>query len=131
MAKSNDTSQWRQLREFPDVDLMRSFVLSWHVEADTLLVDVDVCLTREHPFYEKPRPAEKACIRPARIEFPYCEALGRDGGSEGELVEIAANLGHGAISNFRRLSDARYEMSGEFGTVFIDAERPVFKLVRP
>lgn len=121
-------TEWRQLREFADVDLTRSYVLSWHVESDTLFVDIDLYLMPKHAFYEKPRPAEKVCIRPAYIEFPFCEALGLDGAAEGELVDNAGNLGHGAIAGFRRLADARYEITGEFGTVFVKAERPLLRL---
>jgi len=125
---ADDTTDWRQLREFADVDLTGSFVLSWLYESGTLFVDIDVLLTPEHPFYEKPRPAERACIRPACIEFPFCETFGPDGITEGELVDISENLGLGAISGLRRLTDDRYEISGDFGTVFISAERPLLRL---
>ena len=43
----------------PGVDLAKSFILSWHVEAETLVIDIDLYLEPEHPFYETPRPAEK------------------------------------------------------------------------
>lgn len=128
MSDSEDTTEWRQLREFAGVDLLRSYVLSWYVEADVLLVDVDIFLTSGHPFYEMPRPAEKACIRPATIVFSGCEALVQEGGTERELVETAGKLGHGAIAGFRRLPGDRYEITGEFGTVFVTAGRPLLKL---
>jgi hypothetical protein len=128
MSDGDDIIEWRQLREFAAVDLTRSFVLSWHVEAGALIIDIDLYLTPEHPFYEKPRPAEKVCIRPACIEFPFCESLRSDGGSEGELADIASDFGHGALTDLRRLSDDHYEISGEFGTVFVDAERPLLRL---
>ncbi|MGB5334212.1 MAG: hypothetical protein WBN07_01220 [Woeseiaceae bacterium] len=128
MTDRDSTTDWRQLREFADVDLERSFVLSWHIESEALIVDIDLFLMPAHPFYEQPRPAEKVCIRPARIEFPVCEALGPDGGADAAIAESAGRLGHGAISSFRRRADGRYEIGGEFGTVFIDAERPLLKL---
>jgi len=131
MTDRENTTDWRQLREFADVDLTRSYVLSWHLEADSLTVEIDLYLMPKHPFYEAPRPAEKVCIRPAYIEFPVCVGLVPEGGSDGELADIAADLGHGAISGFRRCAEARYEMSGEFGTVFVDAERPLLKLRTP
>ncbi len=59
---------WTELREFAAVDLAQSFALSWYVETGTLMLDIDLFLTPEHPFYEKPRPREKVCIRPAIIE---------------------------------------------------------------
>ncbi len=131
MSEEGDTVEWQELREFADVDLLRSYVLSWHVELDTLFIDIDLYLMPEHPFYEKPRPAEEGCIRPACIEFPVCAAFGPAGREGSEAVEISGNLGHGAITGFRRLSETRYEITGEFGTVFVNAERPLLKLKGP
>ena len=65
MTDHNANVSWRDLREFAGVDLAKSFILSWHVEAETLVIDIDLYLEPEHPFYETPRPAEKVCIRAA------------------------------------------------------------------
>ncbi len=119
---------WRRLREFADVDLSRSFVLSWQYEREVLVVDVDLFLEPDHPFYERPRPAEKVCIRPAVIEFPYCDELRSDRASGSDVIEITGNLGHGAIRDLRVVGDGCYELSGEFGTVSVSAERPILKL---
>lgn len=124
-------TDWRNLREFAAVDLTKSFVLSWNAESGTLLIDVDVFLTPEHAFYEQPRPAEKVCIRPAIIEFPYCQLLRLNEGEAGSVVEVAATIEHGAIKGLCRLEDGRYEIRGDFGTVFIEAERPLLKLKGP
>lgn len=128
MGDLDDTTDWRQLREFADVDLTQSYVLSWYLESDSLFVDIDLFLMPEHPFYETPRPAERVCIRPAYIEFPFCEALAAEGADDAEIVDMAASLGNGAISGFRRVADARYEITGEFGTVLVHAERPLLRL---
>jgi len=122
---------WRQLREFADVDLTKSFVLSWNAEGETLVIDVDLYLEAEHPFYEKPRPAEKICIRPARIEFPYCEELRADAVDGDEVIEITRKLAHGAITDLYVPEDGRYAISGEFGTVSVIAERPILRLKGP
>ena len=128
MSDDATTISWRQLREFADVDLTQSFVLSWHGEGEMLVVDIDLVLEPEHPFYEKPRPAEKMCIRPAFIEFPYCEELQSAHTGSVEVAEISGKLGLGAISDLVVLDDGRYAISGEFGTVSIVAERPVLRL---
>ena len=78
---------WRQLREFAGVDLTQSFVLSWKSQADTLSIDIDLFLCAEHPFYERPRPAEKVCIRPACIDFPWCDGLAWNDGKTDEPAE--------------------------------------------
>lgn len=122
---------WQQLREFADVDLTKSFVLSWHTEGETLVIDIDLYLAPEHPFYEKPRPAEKGCIRPAYIEFPYCEEVRADAADGREVIENVEKLPHGAIRDLCVLDDGRYAISGEFGTVSINAERPILRLKGP
>ena len=131
MNDSSTATDWRQLREFAAVDLNQSFILSWHFEAEQLLIDIDLFLTEEHPFYEKPRPAEKVCIRPAIIEFPYCEAFSVAGIDAAPPADLAAALGHGLIDGLQRLGDGRYEISGPFGTALVTAERPILKLKGP
>lgn len=132
MDEPDGAIDWRRLREFADVELGRSYLLSWHMEGATLLIDVDLCLAPEHPFYEKPRPAEKRCIRPAIIEFPYCESIAVDGATGGHPTpdEVTA-LGLGAIHGLKRFDDGPFELSGEFGVVRIDAERPILRLRDP
>lgn len=95
------------------------------------MVDADVYLTPEHPFYEKPRPAEKICIRPGIIEFPFCEKLTVDGTDNGSIAQTVENLGHGGIEGLRRHDDGRYEINGKFGAVFITSERPILRLKGP
>ena len=131
MIDTNSPTDWRKLHEFAAVDLTQSYILSWHVEPGALVIDIDVYLTEEHPFYEKPRPAEKVCIRPAFIEFPLCDDITVSGGAPGSNAEVAESLGHGVIEGLRRHDDGRYEINGEFGTVFVTAERPLLRLKGP
>lgn len=130
MTSDMEAVDWRKLREFADVDLEQSFVLSWSHEAGTLLVDIDLLLLPDHPFYEKPRPAEKVCIRPALIEFPFCEVV-RAGAGGNDIAAIVAGLGVGAITGLRLLADGHYEISGDFGDIEIEAERPLLRLKGP
>lgn len=132
MSDDSATVDWRKLREFAAVDLTSSFVLSWHFESDTLFIDSDILLLPDHPFYEKPRPAERVCIRPAIIEFPFCVDVALDGSpASGDLKAFVGELGHGAVTGMRRRADGRYELQGDFGTVRIEAERPVLRLKGP
>ncbi len=124
-------TDWRKLREFAAVDLNKSYILSWHVESEMLTIDVDLFLTEDHPFYEKPRPAEKFCIRPAIIEFPFCETISVDGKQSGSIEAVASELGHGAIEGLRWLDDGQCEIRGDFGTVMILSQRPLLRLKGP
>ena len=126
---SDDTTDWTELREFRHTDLTQSFVLSWSVEGESLLVDVDLYLTPKHALYEAPRPAERACFRPALIEFPWCSRVAMAGDTKAQTVSSAIRaLGLGRIEGFRRTGEGQYEISGEFGTVDILGERPMLRL---
>ena len=124
---SADTTDWKDLREFKAVDLPQSFVLSWYAESGSLLIDVDLCLCPNHALYEKPRPAEKACYRPAFIDFPQCEEA-TDSASIERLSDSIRKLRPGKISGLKRTGEGMYEIKGEFGTVRIRAERPMIRL---
>jgi len=130
---ADDVTDWRELREFNAVDLTKSFVLSWHTKSESLLIDLDLYLCPDHAFYEKPRPAEKACFRQAYLEFPYCSDVrsGADAGDSQPVSDAVAALDHGAIAGLRRIGNGRYEITGEFGQVEIGAERPILRLKRP
>lgn len=129
---TDDVTDWTELREFKAVDLTKSFVLSWDTESESLLIDLDLFLCPKHAFYEEPRPAEKACFRPALLEFPYCSGVSSGGDlPDGQsLAEAAAALSHGAIEGLRRVSEGRYQITGQFGQVEIDAARPLLRLKR-
>ena len=89
MADDGESIDWRKLREFADVELTKSYVLAWLLDGGALLVEVDLELSESHAFYEKPRPAERVCIRPATIEFPYLQSLSTpssDGAGAGEIA---------------------------------------------
>lgn len=130
---TDDVTDWTELREFKAVDLTKSFVLSWGTDSESLLIDLDLFLCPDHAFYEKPRPAEKACFRAALLEFPYCSAItfGTDAAIGQSVADIADSLGHGQIGGLRRVGEGRYEVTGEFGQVVIDAERPLLRLKGP
>ena len=132
MTDADESTDWRKLREFACVDLTQSFILSCAVESETLVIEIDLFLTPEHPFYEKPRPAQRACIRPAVIEFPYCESIAVDGVAlDAGFADVTDRIGHGAIDGLCRHAGGGYEISGEFGKLLVDAERPILRLKNP
>lgn len=127
---SEKSTNWTELREFRAVDLSESFVLSWDANSGSLQIDLDLVLCPEHAFYERPRPREPACYRPAVLEFPYCSRIvsAASRGSADAVSAIAAKLTAGKISGLRLIDDGHYEISGAFGKVEIHAERPILRL---
>jgi hypothetical protein len=130
MSARHDATSWRLLREFRDVALESSYVLAWKMQGTTLSIDLDVELEAAHAFFEPPRPAEKACIRPAVLEFTDCELVARaDDDRAADPEALVASLGLGRIDDLSVYDDGVYELSGKFGTVIIDAGRPVLRFV--
>lgn len=122
---------WRQLREFTDIDLDESYVLSWSCGQADLVLDVDLCLGFDHPFYEKPRPAEKGCYRAAHIIFPEYSMVAFIGDEdESEIVEDLESLPSGKISGLTRDDIGRYELHGKFGSLRIASKRLMVRLVK-
>lgn len=107
-----------------------SFIVGWHYEAGLLSIDMDILLTPDHPFYEPPRPSQKGCIRTAVIEFPHCRSVSRGGDEAGSVdgEAVVATLEHGAVQSFCVYDDGIYEITGAFGHVVVEAERPVMRL---
>ncbi len=127
---TTDVTNWTELREFSGVDLEQSFVVDWETEGESLLIDLDLFLRPEHAFYEEPRPAEGACYRQAVIEFAYCtKVTGPESEGTSEVAEAIKALKTGRISGLRRNGDGFYEIVGEFGSVGINAERPILRLI--
>ncbi len=129
---SDAETNWTEFREFATVDLEQSFVIAWESEGQSLMIDLDVVLRPGHTFYEEPRPAEGACYRPAVIEFPICTQItapGKDGSDD--VTEAIELLKVGRIAGFRRTGSGRYAISGEFGIVGINSERPLLRLKVP
>ena len=124
---TNGTTDWTDLREFKALDLTQSYVLAWSVNSGSLLIDIDLFLCPNHQLYEEPRPAEKACYRPAFIDFPHCVSA-TDSATRGHLADSVRKFRPGRISALRRTGEGRYEISGGFGTVSIVAERPMVRL---
>ena len=125
---NNETTPWQELREFASVDLAESFVLTWKLTSGALLIDVDLVLCSTHPFYEKPRPSQIACFRPAEIQFPECTALNGVRADAPDTAAIASAVGSGKISDLQRIGEGLYRLSGEFGDIQISAERPILRL---
>ena len=127
-GEHEDATSWRDLREFRGIDLAESYVLGWAFDRGSLLVDLDILLVPEHPFYERPRPAEKVCIRGATLEFPHCEAVRHGERGAIDSADGLAALGTGKLANLRVYAEGVYEIEGRFGRITLEAERPVLML---
>lgn len=122
-------TDWTELREFAAVGLTQSYALSWQLDATSLMIDLDLNLCPDHPFYEKPRPSEKGCYRAAFLEFPTCTQVLVVGKIAQEpLAETIQSLAPGLIAGLRRTGDGRYEFLGKFGAVEILADRPLLRI---
>jgi hypothetical protein len=122
-------TDWTELREFAAVGLTQSYALSWQLDSTSLMVDLDLYLCPDHPFYEKPRPSEAGCYRAAFLEFPACiQVLVAGKITQESLAKTIQSLAPGLITGLKRTGDGRYEIIGKFGTAEILADRPLLRI---
>ena len=126
---TEDMTDWTELREFTAVGLTQSYALSWQLDSTSLMIDLDLYLCPDHPFYEKPRPSEEGCYRAAFLEFPACiQVLVAGKMTQESLAETIQSLAPGLITGLKRTGDGRYEILGKFGTAEILADRPLLRI---
>lgn len=127
----SDAVSWEAFREFRGIDLEASFLLSATMTGDMLKLEVDLVLTPDHALFEKPRPAQKACVRAGIVEFPYLDSLSIDENSidSADVAPSLALLQPGKIASLEVTGEGNYLLTGEFGTVAFESGRPVLHIL--
>lgn len=69
------TRTWREMEEFSHMDLEDSWVTSWRVTEEELVVEVEASLWPGHPEYETPIYGNHTCYKPAQVVFPSVKLL--------------------------------------------------------
>lgn len=104
------------------VYLEDSFVLAVSVKPKEVDFDVDLVLAETHPQYSSPRKGERYCYRRGRIRFLGTRQVSWRMGSVQAAYDATGEVDYGGFDRFEVESD-RYTVSGDFGTLQIEAER--------
>ena len=75
MIDTTSPTDWRKLLEFAAVDLDRSFILSWHFESETLLVDVDLFLEEKAPLLRETQAGGKSMYSTCDYRISFLRRL--------------------------------------------------------
>lgn len=108
---------WYDFLPLSEVELQKSYLLSWGRQANDVLLEVDALLAPGHPMYEPPRPAEGGCFRPGELIFP--NAI--------NINVVPTDAPSGLIHFFVELEEGHYFLEGEFGRITIASDPPFFQ----
>lgn len=100
---------------FDRIAVERSMLLGVVVDDDQLTLEMDFCLTPDHPAYEAPGAGEDCCFHPGMIRF---------GGITRLTIERAeqpdAHQRRYAIQSFA-IDGTRFDMACDWGTIHLQA----------
>jgi len=112
-----------------NIFLEDSYVLVIHESVDSLVFELEVVLTKEHPSYDEPKQGEQYCYKRALLSFLHmssCEWLDKNNMSG--FLDAAGEIDYGNIDTFVK-SDDCYMLSGDWGRVVIRCAFIEFLLV--
>lgn len=113
--------------EFKDIYLEDSFVVDIVESDDQIIFCLEVILSEKHKHYHIPKQGEKYCYRRGLLKFQQLECVKW---RSKKLGSKANNRNSGDIGNidvFKREGDF-YQLSGDWGEVYINSVKPVLEL---
>ena len=121
---------WTAIPAFDGLDLTESFILSWEHRENLLRFEVDFVLTEEHSAFHPPTPGEWACFLRGALAFPNVQSLSGlpAMSSVRPAVDATGEKDYGHFDVFAELAPGRFEVSGDFGTFFVESDAPLVVL---
>lgn len=111
---------------FEYVFLEDSFVLKIKTNSLSADFNMEFVLTKNHQFYEKPKPNEMYCYKKGVINFPKVEEVVWTEVSMNPSIDIDSEVDFGNIDSFYFENDF-YHLSGDWGEVKIKSQSPSIK----
>jgi hypothetical protein len=106
-----------------DIYTQDCWVLNWIFENNNLVFSIQASLWPGHPLYEPPPPDAYTCYKNANLTFHNVSSV--NGLLEMEdvkpTIDPDGSKDYGSIDVFRKIEND-FEISGDFGRVFIKAE---------
>lgn len=103
-----------------------SWVLEIVRHADRIVLRVDAVLTESHPAFAPPQPGEQHCYRRGELMFDAIRSLRWEAsGLVRAGIDPSGETDLGSIDSFVKLGEP-YVVVGDFGTLTIESEAPVF-----
>ncbi len=114
---------------FKGIDLNDSFVLSWHQGENELTFGLEASIWPESRYYEKPKPNEYTCYKPAILLFKNFKEL--NGLLELNQVKVVTDASgekdYGNIDNLEENNNG-FLVEGDFGSVSITGGEISFEI---
>ncbi len=109
------------IKELIGIQLQDSFVLSWGMNRDSLVFDVEFSLWPEHPQYQTPKPNEWTCYQRGKLLF---EGVSSQQGllsidNVRSSTDASGELDYGNIDELEEINDGEFRICGDFGVAHI------------
>ncbi|MCM3657279.1 hypothetical protein M3147_08450 [Agromyces mediolanus] len=123
---AGETVDYSGIPGLEDLSFEDSWVLEIVRHADRIVFRVDAVLTESHPEFAPPPPGEQYCYRRGALVFDSIRTLlwSADGLVRAG-IDPSGETDLGSIDSFSKVGEA-YVVVGDFGTLTIESEAPVF-----
>ena len=117
---------------FEHVDLQGSIVLSWRIETDRLIVELEISLMPSHPQYSERMPGERSCFRRGRLVFPKIRSVsGLFSMDEVQpSIDATGSPDYDTVYTLKSDDGRLFYFEGEFGEVTLECGAPRLDLER-
>lgn len=121
---------WEEMECFKGIDLFDSFVLSWQVTGDSLIILLEASVWPASEHYSEPKSDEYTCYKNFNLEFRGTESISglKDMSEVTPLEDPDGSKDYGNIEYLVKYAN-RFELHGEFGEVSIESGELRFDVV--
>lgn len=112
-------NNYYKLLGFSNVYLEDSFVILISEYDDKLIFDMEFVIKEGHPLFEIPKADEYYCYRRGKLIFSDVHSVNWKIKSSLCFHDANYQDDYGNIDVFRKLSNDTYQLSGDWGSVFV------------
>ncbi len=116
-------SSYSEIDEFSSYFLEDSYVLAIMAKSGSMILNLEVVLTPEHPDYSADHPGEQHCYRRGRLVFSGVTDLNWKGQGVQPARDASGELDYGGIDSWLVESGGRHRLEGDFGVIEVIASR--------
>ena len=109
---------WTELEIFEGIDINDSFVLSWRVNGNELVFEIEASIWPKSIYYEKPIKSEYTCYKPAIIKFSNIQDIKglKEMSQVSPLTDSLGEKDYDSIDTLE-ITNEGFFLEGSFGSV--------------
>ncbi len=112
---------YTELPGLAEIVLEESYVLDVVATPGRLVMTADLVLTAAHPAYRPPPPHEQECYRRGTLTFTGIRRLAWSDQGQRPAIDATGEIDWDGVDRFF-FTDTAYELTGNFGTIRVEAD---------